>query len=136
MSITVHDRPEVAPAAADIATLASSWASAASARVRLTTDLVLAEAKLAFISLSLMMFLAMLAAAFVLAAWTLAIAGLCYGVAQLGIPLWISLPSLVVLHAVAANRIWRMVSRISQTLDFPMTRQQFAAFEYPQDHVD
>lgn len=79
--------PTVAPAAAGIATLAASWASAAGLRVKLISELALAEAKLAAISIALMAFLAMLAAAFVLGAWGLLIAGLVHGLVQLQLSL-------------------------------------------------
>jgi hypothetical protein len=51
------------PAADSVVTLAACWMSAAGARVKLMTELALAEAKLAAISISLMAFLAMLSAA-------------------------------------------------------------------------
>ena len=115
----------VAPAAAGIATLAASWVSAAGTRVKLISELALAEAKLAAISLALMAFLAMLAAAFVLSAWGLLVAGLVHGlVVQLQIPLWPVLLVLGGLHALIAALAWRAAILLSSNLEFGYTRKQ------------
>ncbi len=119
------DEHEVAPAAAGIASLAASWASAAGSRARLLTDLALAEAKLAAISIALMAFLAMLAAAFILGAWGLLMAGLIFGLIQLQVPLWPMLFVLGGLHILIAFAAWRGAVRLSDHLEFPATRQQF-----------
>lgn len=115
----------VAPAAADIVTLAASWASAAGTRVKLISELALAEAKLAAISLALMAFLAMLAAAFVLSAWGLLIAGLIHGlVVMLQFPLWPVLLVIGGLHVLIAAIAWRAAVRLCSNLEFGSTRQQ------------
>lgn len=127
----VHTDP-VAPAAADIVTLAASWASAAGTRVKLISELALAEAKLAAISIALMVFLAMLAAAFVLGAWGLLMAGLIHGLVQLQVPL---LPALLVLgglHALIAATAWRAAVRLCSNLEFGVTRQQLVQHLNPQ----
>jgi len=118
-----HEEP-VAPAAADIVTLATAWASVAGCRVKLISELALAEAKLAAISLTLMAFLAMLAAAFVLTAWGLLIAGLIYGLIALQYPLWPVLLVIGGLHALIAAVAWRAAVRLCDNLDFGVTRQQ------------
>jgi uncharacterized membrane protein YqjE len=118
------DEATVAPAAAGIATLAASWASAAGTRVKLISELALAEAKLAAISLALMAFLAMLAAAFVLSAWGLLVAGLVHALVQMQIPLWPVLLVLGGLHALIAALAWRGAVRLSHNLEFAYTRKQ------------
>jgi uncharacterized membrane protein YqjE len=114
----------VAPAAAGIATLAASWMTAAGSRVKLISELALAEAKLAAISLALMAFLAMLAAAFVLSAWGLLIAGLVNGLVQMQISLWPILLVLGGLHVLIAYAAWRGAIRLSRNLEFELTRKQ------------
>ncbi len=128
--------PQVAPAAAGIATLAASWASAAGTRVKLISELALAEAKLAAISIALMVFLAMLAAAFVLGAWGLLVAGLVHGlVVQLQIPLWPVLLVLGGLHALIAALAWRAAVRLSGNLEFGYTRRQLGRHQESGDEV-
>jgi uncharacterized membrane protein YqjE len=118
------DDAKVAPAAVSIATLAASWASAAGNRVKLLSELALAEAKLAAISLALMAFLAMLAAAFVLGTWGLLMAGLIHALLQMQIPLWPLLLVLGGLHALLATIAWRAAVALSQNLEFGYTRGQ------------
>jgi uncharacterized membrane protein YqjE len=112
------------PAAASIVTVAAGWAAAVTARVKLTAELALAEAKLAAISISLMAFLAMLAAAFALGAWGLLLAGLTLGLLQQQIPLWPMLFVLGGLHVLIAAAAWRGAVKLSHNLEFPVTRQQ------------
>lgn len=88
------------------------------------TELAAAEARLAAISLSLMTFLAMLAAALVLGAWGLMVAGLVYGLLQLQIPLWLLLLVLGGLHALLAALAWRAAVNLSDNLQFKGTRRQ------------
>lgn len=118
------EETRVAPAAAGIASLAASWASAAGERVKLISELALAEAKLAAISIALMAFLAMLAAAFVMGSWGLLMAGLVYGLLQLELPLWPVLVVLGVIHAALAFIAWRGAVALSHNLNFGYTRDQ------------
>jgi len=120
------EQQQVAPAAAGIANAAVAWVAAAGTRVRLISELALAEAKLAAISLALMACLAMLAAAFVLTAWGLFMAGLIYGLMQLQFPLWPVLLALGGLHALIAAVAWLSAVRLSNNLEFGYTRQQFS----------
>lgn len=113
------------PAADSVVTLAACWMSAAGARVKLMTELALAEAKLAAISISLMAFLAMLSAAFILCAWGLLMAGLTIGLLHLQIPLWPILIGLTGLHVFVAALAWRGAVQLSHNLEFPATREQF-----------
>lgn len=105
--------------------LASHWLTTASSRAKVMVELVLAEARLAAISMALMAFLAMLSAAFVLGAWGLLIAGVIYGLLQLGLHLWPVLFVLCLVHVVIALLAWRGAVKLSDNLEFPATRKQF-----------
>lgn len=105
--------------------LASDWVATTGLRAKVMLELVLAEARLAAISVALMAFLAMLSAAFVLGAWALLIAGLIYGLIQMGLPIWPILFALCAVHALIAFLAWRGAVRLSNNLEFPATRQQF-----------
>ena len=127
---------EVAPAAASIVSLVTDWVSMTNARVRMTTELALAEAKLAAISIALMVFLAMLAAAFVLGAWGLMVAGLVYALVHMTAPLWLVLIALCIVHGILARLFWNHAVRLSRHLEFPVTRQQFTAAPEECAHVE
>jgi hypothetical protein len=90
------------------------------------TELALAEAKLAAISISLMVFLAMLAAAFILGAWGLLLAGVVLGLHQLQLPLWPILLVLGGLHVLIAAAAWQSAVYLSRNLEFPVTRRQLS----------
>ena len=104
--------------------LATDWIANAGSRVTVMVELVLAEARLAAISVALMAFLAMMAAAFVLGAWALLIAGLVVGLIQLGLPVWPVLLVLCAAHGLVAYLAWRGAVKLSDNLEFPVTRQQ------------
>ncbi len=108
-----------------VVSLAASWVSAVSTRIRLITELALAEAKLAAISVVLMMFLAILAAAFMFGAWGFLMAGLVLGLVQLQLPLWPVLLVLGGLHFLIAAIAWRVADRLSKNLEFPASKEQF-----------
>lgn len=115
--------------------LASHWLTTASSRVKVMAELALAEARLAAISVALMAFLAMLSAAFVLGAWGLLIAGLVYGLISIGLPVWPILIVLCLVHVVIALLAWRGAVKLSNNLEFPVTRQQFQRNEEEADEV-
>ena len=116
---------EVAAPETGIVTLVSDWVSEAHSRVKLTTELALAEAKLAVTSVALMMFLALMAAVSVLSAWGLLVAGLVSGlVLAFDAPLWVVLTALGVVHVVVAWWLWSRVVRLTKHLEFSATRQQ------------
>jgi hypothetical protein len=121
---------------ASIATLVADWMSATNSRIRLTTQLAFAEARLAAISVTLMVMMAMLSAALVLVAWGLIVAGLVVAILEFGVPLWITLVSLSVLHALAAWLLWRGAVRLSRYLNFAATRQQFQRVQEAGSDVD
>ncbi len=131
---SIHDST-IAPAAASIAGLASNLASASVRRAKLLSKLALAEARLAATSLALMAFLAMLAAAFVLGAWSLLMAGLVHGLLQLQVPLWPLLLALAGLHVLLATLAWRFVLALSGNLEFNHTRSQIAGPVEPGSHT-
>ena len=132
--------PEAAPGAtvesASIATLVADWMSATSSRIRFTTELAFAEARLAAISVALMVLMGMLSAVFILGAWGLIVAGLVVAISKFGISLWITLLSLSLLHALGAWLLWRGVVRLSRHLEFSATRQQFQKVQEVSSDVD
>ena len=115
--------------------LATHWAATTGSRVKVMVELVLAEAKLAAISVALMAMLAMLAAAFVLGAWALMVAGLIYGLIQLGLPVWPILIGLCLLHVVVAFLAWRGAVYLSSNHEFPTTRKHFSDKQEAADEV-
>lgn len=125
MTVTAESSPGPAPETASITTIIADWMSATNSRIRITTELAFAEARLAAISVTLMVLMAMLSAVFVLGAWGLVVAGLVYAVLQLGVPLWLTLISLSLLHALGAWLLWRGAVKLSSHLSFAATRQQF-----------
>lgn len=125
-------RPEPAPSGttppeANIVELAAGWVSAAGSRVKSTAELALAEARLAAMSIVLMLLLAVVAAVFVLGAWGLLMAGVVTGLLALGVPSWITLVGLGLLHVVAAWLLLRWMARLSIHLELPATRRQLGA---------
>lgn len=115
--------PEHAPSeGAKLGELASEWASLTVSRLKTTVHLALAEAKLAALSLVLMVFLAVIAAVFALGAWGLLMAGAVVGLQIAGLPLWGSLATLGVLHLVAFVFLWRVMMALSRNLDMSATR--------------
>jgi len=128
MSGTASLERPIAPAAASIVSLVTAWVAATGSRLKLTSELALAEAKLAAISISLMVFLAMLAAAFTLGAWGLLMAGLVYGLLQLQLPFWPILLLLGGLHVLIAVAAWKTAVYLSHNIEFSATRQQLGAY--------
>lgn len=104
--------------------------------MKLISELALAEAKLAAISLALMAFLAMLAAAFVLGTWGLLMAGLIFALLQMQFPLWPVLLVLGLIHALLATMAWRAAVSLSSNLDFGYTRGQFANNQAANNRAD
>ncbi len=136
MHATTAAKPGTASDQASIATLVATWISATSARIRITTELAFAEARLAAISLTLMVLLGMLSALFLLGAWALVVAGLAAAVVKLGVSLWITLLSLSLVHAIGAWLLWRGAVRLSRYLEFAATRQQFQHAQEADNDVD
>jgi hypothetical protein len=121
---------------APIGALVAGWLSATSSRMRLTTELVVAEARLAAIRDTLMVLMGILSAVFVLGAWGLVVAGLVAVALQFGIMLWLALALLGLLHAVGAWLLWRGAVGLSRYLNFAETRQQFRESEVVRSDVD
>lgn len=136
MGATSKAVPDTVVETASIATLVTDWMSATSSRMRYTTQLAFAEARLAATSVALMVLMAMLSAALVLVAWGLIVAGLVVALLKFGISLWITLASLSLLHALGAWLLWRGVVRLSRYLDFAATRQQFQKVQEVSGDVD
>jgi ABC-type nickel/cobalt efflux system permease component RcnA len=119
-----------------IGALVADWLSATSSRMRITTELFFADARLAAISVTLMVLMGVLSAVFLLGAWGLAVAGLVAVALQFGIALWLTLASLGLLHAIGAWLLWRGAVGISRYLNFAATRQQFRESEVVHNDVD
>ncbi len=136
LSVSSEAVPGTAVESGTIATLVAGLMSATSSRIRLTTDLAFAEARLAAISVALMVLMAMLSAGLVLVAWGLIVAGLVVVVLKFGISLWITLAALSLLHALGAWLLWRGAVRLSRYLDFTATRQQFQQAQEIRSDVD
>ncbi len=136
MNATSETAPKKAVESASIATLVADWMSATSSRMRLTTELAFAEARLAAISVTLMVLMGTLSAVLILGAWGLVVAGLVVGILQLGVPLWITLASLGLLHALGAWLLWRGAVKLSRYLEFAATRQQFKQAQEVSSDVD
>lgn len=109
---------------AKIQTLASGWISAVTDRVRLVSQLAVAEAQLAAMSAAGMVFLAVLAAGLVLGAWGLLMSGTVYALYGVGMSLWIILLLLGLLHIGVAVFLWFRVVALSDRLTFTATRHQ------------
>jgi ABC-type nickel/cobalt efflux system permease component RcnA len=133
MSATLEEVPAKAVETGSIATLVAGWMSATSSRIRITTELAFAEARLAAVSLTLMVLMGMLSALFVLCAWGLVVAGLVAVLLKVGISLWLTLTSLGLLHVLGAWLLWRGTVRLSRYLEFAATRQQFQQFQQEQE---
>ncbi len=118
--------PAEARDSASIIELASDWMSAASSRVKLTTELAVAEARLAATSVALMAFLGMVAALFAVGAWGMVVAGIIAGMVKLGLSLWISLAIIGAVHLLATVLIWRAAMRLGDHVTFAATRRQLS----------
>ena len=125
MSATPEAVPAKAAESASIATLVADLLSATSSRIRITTELAFAEARLAATSLTLMVLMGMLSALFLLVAWGLVVAGLVAAALNFGISLWLILAALSLMHALGAWLLWRGAVKLGRYLEFAATRQQF-----------
>lgn len=114
---------------ANIAELASDWLSAKLSRAGSLTQLALAEARLAAMSVALMTFLALLAALFAFTAWALAIAGAVSALLATGLALWIILLGVALLHIVLAVSAWKVAMRLGQNVEFRATRKQLGKIQ-------
>ncbi len=136
MSASAESVPNSVPETASITTIVADWMSATNSRIRITTELAFAEARLAAISVALMVLMGTLSAVFVLGAWGLVVAGLVYALLQFGRSLWLILISLSLLHALSAWLLLRGAVRLSSHLNFASTRQQFPRSEEVTHGVD
>jgi ABC-type nickel/cobalt efflux system permease component RcnA len=136
MNATSEAVPGTAAESASIATLVADWMSATSSRIRITTELAFAEARLAATSLTLMVLMGMLSALFILVAWGLVVAGLVAAALKIGITLWLMLAALSLLHAFGAWLLWRGAVRLGRYLEFAATRQQLKQAQEVRHDVD
>ena len=117
--------------AESIAVHATGWFSAWRERLHLLTELAVAEAKLAAISVALMAFFGTLAALCLLVAWGLLVAGLVNVILLLGVPLWSVLLGLALVHLIVAGLLTRSVFKLGNHLSFSETRGQLRREEVP-----
>jgi hypothetical protein len=112
-----------------VAAHVAGWFAAYRARIRLVTELAMAEARLAATSVALMAFLGTIAAIFVLSAWGLIVAGLVFALLEAGAPLWAVLVLLALGHLIIAGVLARKVLALSKHLGFVATREQLQTSE-------
>lgn len=124
---TVEELAEDAAPEKNILAYATGWFGSLRARAHITTELALAEAKLAAISLAFMVFLAVIAAVLLLSAWGLLIAGLVHGLLQTGLPLWALLTGVAVIHVIAALLLAMRALRMSDNMSFAKTRDHIGS---------
>ncbi|MEQ8207988.1 MAG: hypothetical protein RIA65_17555 [Woeseia sp.] len=110
-----------------VATHVAGWFAAHRARIRIISELALAEAKLAATSVALMAFLGTIAAILVLTAWGLIVAGGIFALLAAGAPLWAMLVVLAVGHLLVAGLLARKVLTLSKHMGFVATREQLQA---------
>lgn len=103
---------------------AAGWVAATRDRAAAVTHLAVAEARLAAISVVLMAFLGVVAAACLMGAWGLLVAGIVYALLSAGVPVWLALTGMGLLHALLAVLLWLTVKRLSKHLEFNATRSQ------------
>lgn len=103
---------------------AVGWVQATRSRASALTGLAVAEARLAAVSIVLMAFLGVIAAACLMGAWGLLVAGIVYALLTAGVPVWLALTGMGLLHAVLAVVLWLTVKRLSTRLEFSETRSQ------------
>lgn len=133
--------PEASPEAfikpaAGIAELAATWVSATGSRVKDTAQLALAEARLAAMSVVLMVLLAIIAAVFLLGAWGMLMAGVVAGLNELGVSIWSSLLALGMTHLLCAWLLIRLTLKLSVHLELPATRRQLRGEAAPDGDDD
>lgn len=124
MDETPTHTAESGTAEQSVASHAANLFSASFARLQLVAELALAEAKLAASSVALMAFLGTVAAICVLSAWGLVVAGGLHALLTAGVPLWVMLVVLALLHlSIAALAVHRIIA-LSGLIGFAETRQQ------------
>lgn len=97
--------------------------------------LMLAETRLAAMSFVRMLFLSVAAAILAVSAWGVLASGIVVGAYRAGIPLWLSLSVLGVLHFLAAVLlVWR-IRRLSDALDYSHTRRALFGSERDGDEA-
>ena len=108
---------------ANIAELASDWFTTKASRVGTITRLAAAEARLAVVSVALMVFLAVLGAIFVFSAWGLGVAALVNVLLGFGWSLWTIFLGLALTHVLIAALLLRATMRLGRNVEFRATRK-------------
>jgi len=107
-----------------VATHVAGWFTAHRERIRIISELALAEAKLAATSVAMMAFLGTVTAILVLTSWCLIVAGGIFALLAVGAPLWAMLVVLAIVHLLVAGLLARKVLALSKHLGFVATREQ------------
>lgn len=113
--------------------LVSQWVANAGERVRTTLHLVVAETRLAAVSLGLMVFLMVLAAGSAMLAWVVLVITAVVALKIAGLQLVGVLGGLIVIHLALAWMFWRLAMRLSRHLGFEATRRELGGEEEPGD---
>lgn len=123
------DRPisEVDEAEAGFAEHSKGWLAATQSRATSLAQLAIAETKLAAISVAMMAFFGALAAGFIIIAWALVVAAALQVLTTQDISLWLAMLLLAVAHGIAAAVLWRTATRLSDNLEFKVTRGELAS---------
>lgn len=125
--------PEPREDAPGTGALVSQWVANAGERVRTTLHLVVAETRLAAVSLGLMVFLMVLAAGSAMLAWVVLVITVVVALKIAGLQLVGVLAGLIVVHGVLAWMFWGMAMRLSRHLGFEATRRELGGEEEPGD---
>lgn len=108
----------------NVVALTGEWLSSLQKRARAIAELAFAEAKLAAVSLSWIVAMAVFAIAFVFIGWGMLAIAMTIGLVNAGVPLWGAALAIAVLHiAGAAVLLWR-AWRLSDHLGFSATLDQ------------
>ncbi len=109
---------------AALSKLALEWLQAMAAGLGASFRLAIAEAKLAAMSLVLMLLFTVLAAILTLGAWGLFLSGIVIVLERLGVPLWASLLGLGLLQVAGAALLFRGVMRLGRRLELAETNRR------------
>jgi uncharacterized membrane protein YqjE len=111
-------------ASTNVIALTGEWLSSLQKRARVIVELALAEARLAAVSLTWIVAMAVFAIAFVFIGWGMLAVAVTIVLVNVGVPLWGAALGIALLHiAGAAMLLWR-AWRLSDHLGFSATREQ------------
>lgn len=118
---------EVGGAQASVGEHTKGWLAATQSRANSVARLAIAETKLAAISVAMMAFFGALAAGFIIIAWALVVAAALQVLTTQDVSLWLAMLTLAVAHGIAAAILWRTATKLSDNLEFKVTRGELAS---------